>query len=42
VKAGYLRAIGLSEVGPDTIRHAHAVHTINDLRTNLGGTLPAI
>ena len=32
VKAGYLRAIGLSEVGPDTIRRAHAVHTINDLQ----------
>jgi aryl-alcohol dehydrogenase-like predicted oxidoreductase len=32
VKAGYLRAIGLSEVGPDTIRRAHAVHPISDLQ----------
>src|SRR5690349_4741727 len=26
VNAGYIRYIGLSEVGPDTIRRAHAVH----------------
>jgi aryl-alcohol dehydrogenase-like predicted oxidoreductase len=25
VKAGYVRAVGLSEVGPETIRRAHAV-----------------
>jgi aryl-alcohol dehydrogenase-like predicted oxidoreductase len=32
VKAGYVRAIGLSEVGPDTIRRARAVHPICDLQ----------
>jgi aryl-alcohol dehydrogenase-like predicted oxidoreductase len=32
VKAGYVRAIGLSEVGVDTIRRAHAVHPIADLQ----------
>jgi aryl-alcohol dehydrogenase-like predicted oxidoreductase len=32
VKAGYVRAIGLSEVGPGTIRRAHAVHPISDLQ----------
>src|SRR5512132_3216576 len=32
VKAGYVRQIGLSEVGPDTIRRAHAVHPIADLQ----------
>ena len=32
VKAGYVRAIGLSEVGVDTIRRAHAVHPICDLQ----------
>jgi len=32
VKAGYVRSIGLSEVGPDTIRRAHAVHPIVDLQ----------
>ncbi|MEA2237331.1 MAG: hypothetical protein QOC81_2055 [Thermoanaerobaculia bacterium] len=32
VKAGYVRAIGLSEVGVDTIRRAHAVHAITDLQ----------
>jgi aryl-alcohol dehydrogenase-like predicted oxidoreductase len=32
VKAGYVRAIGLSEVGVDTIRRAHAVHPISDLQ----------
>lgn len=32
VQAGYVRAIGLSEVGPDTIRRAHAVHPICDLQ----------
>ena len=30
VRAGYVRAIGLSEVGPDTIRRAQAVHPISD------------
>jgi aryl-alcohol dehydrogenase-like predicted oxidoreductase len=32
VKAGYIRAIGLSEVGPETIRRAQAVHPISDLQ----------
>ena len=32
VKAGYIRHIGLSEVGSDTIRRAHAVHPIVDLQ----------
>jgi aryl-alcohol dehydrogenase-like predicted oxidoreductase len=32
VKKGYVRSIGLSEVGPDTIRRAHAVHPICDLQ----------
>jgi len=32
VKAGYVRAIGLSEVGPETIQRAHAVHPIVDLQ----------
>ncbi len=32
VKAGYVRHIGLSEVGADTIRRAHAVHSISDLQ----------
>jgi aryl-alcohol dehydrogenase-like predicted oxidoreductase len=32
VRAGYVRAIGLSEVGPDTIRRAQAVHPISDLQ----------
>lgn len=32
VNAGYVRAIGLSEVGVDTIRRAHAVHPIADLQ----------
>jgi aryl-alcohol dehydrogenase-like predicted oxidoreductase len=32
VKAGYVRYVGLSEVGPDTIRRAHAVHPISDLQ----------
>src|SRR6185436_5620770 len=32
VKAGYVRAIGLSEVGPETIRRAKAVHPISDLQ----------
>jgi aryl-alcohol dehydrogenase-like predicted oxidoreductase len=32
VQAGYVRHIGLSEVGPDTIRRAAAVHSICDLQ----------
>jgi aryl-alcohol dehydrogenase-like predicted oxidoreductase len=32
VKAGYIKHIGLSEVGSDTIRRAHAVHPISDLQ----------
>jgi len=32
IKAGYVRHIGLSEVGPDTIRRARAVHPISDLQ----------
>jgi pyridoxine 4-dehydrogenase len=32
VKAGYVRHIGLSEVGSDTLRRAHAVHPIADLQ----------
>ena len=32
IKAGYVRAIGLSEVGPDTIRRAHAAHPVSDLQ----------
>ena len=32
VKAGYVRAIGLSEVGPETIRRAQAVHPLSDLQ----------
>ncbi len=32
VKAGYIKHVGLSEVGSDTIRRAHAVHPIADLQ----------
>ncbi len=32
VKAGYVRGIGLSEVGPETLRRAQAVHPICDLQ----------
>jgi pyridoxine 4-dehydrogenase len=32
VKAGYVRHIGLSEVGADTLRRASAVHPISDLQ----------
>ena len=32
IKAGYVRHIGLSEVGADTIRRAHQVHPIVDLQ----------
>ena len=32
VRDGYVRHIGLSEVGPETLRRAHAVHPISDLQ----------
>ena len=32
IEAGYVRSIGLSEVGPETIRRAAAVHPIVDLQ----------
>jgi aryl-alcohol dehydrogenase-like predicted oxidoreductase len=32
VEAGYVRHVGLSEVGADTVRRAHAVHPIVDLQ----------
>jgi aryl-alcohol dehydrogenase-like predicted oxidoreductase len=32
VKAGYVRYVGLSEVGAETIRRAHAVHPVADLQ----------
>jgi aryl-alcohol dehydrogenase-like predicted oxidoreductase len=32
VKAGYIRGIGLSEVGVETIARAHAVHPLTDLQ----------
>jgi aryl-alcohol dehydrogenase-like predicted oxidoreductase len=32
IKAGYVRRVGLSEVGVDTIRRAHKVHPIADLQ----------
>jgi aryl-alcohol dehydrogenase-like predicted oxidoreductase len=32
VQAGYVRHVGLSEVGTDTIRRAHAVHPICDVQ----------
>ncbi|GGK90670.1 aldo/keto reductase [Sphaerisporangium melleum] len=32
VQAGYVRNIGLSEVGADSLRRAHAVHPISDLQ----------
>jgi aryl-alcohol dehydrogenase-like predicted oxidoreductase len=32
VQAGYVRHIGLSEVGAETLRRAHAVHPIADLQ----------
>jgi aryl-alcohol dehydrogenase-like predicted oxidoreductase len=32
VKQGYIRHIGLSEVGADTLRRAHAVHPVSDLQ----------
>jgi len=32
VRAGFVRHIGLSEAGPETIRRAHRVHPISDLQ----------
>ena len=32
VEAGWIRHIGLSEIGSDTLRRAHAVHPITDLQ----------
>jgi aryl-alcohol dehydrogenase-like predicted oxidoreductase len=32
IRAGYVRHLGLSEVGVDTIRRAHAVHPVVDLQ----------
>jgi pyridoxine 4-dehydrogenase len=32
VEAGYVRHVGLSEVGVDTVRRAHAVHPVVDLQ----------
>src|SRR5206468_1847943 len=32
VKAGYVKRIGLSEVGPETVKRARAVHPITDLQ----------
>src|SRR4029453_15143615 len=32
IQAGYVRQLGLSEVGADTIRRAHAVHPVADLQ----------
>jgi len=32
IQAGYVRHVGLSEVGADTIRRAHAVHPVTDLQ----------
>ncbi len=36
VKQGYVRHIGLSEVGPETLRRASAVHPICDLQIEYG------
>lgn len=32
IKAGYVRYVGLSEVGPETIRKAHSVYPVSDLQ----------
>jgi aryl-alcohol dehydrogenase-like predicted oxidoreductase len=32
VQAGYVRHVGLSEVGAETVRRAHAVHAISDVQ----------
>lgn len=36
VRQGYIRHIGLSEVGSETLRRAHAVHPIADLQIEYG------
>jgi aryl-alcohol dehydrogenase-like predicted oxidoreductase len=36
IKAGHVKYVGLSEVGADTIRRAHAVHPIADLQIEYG------
>ena len=33
IEAGWVRHLGLSEVGADTIRRAHAVHPVADLES---------
>jgi aryl-alcohol dehydrogenase-like predicted oxidoreductase len=35
IKAGYVRWIGLSEMGPETIRRAQVVHPISDLQIDI-------
>ncbi len=32
IHAGYVRYVGLLEMGPDTIRRANAIHPISDLQ----------
>ena len=32
IEAGYVRYVGLSEAGADTVRRAHAVHSVADLQ----------
>ncbi len=32
IQAGYVRHLGLSEVGPDTVRRAHVVHPVRELQ----------
>ena len=32
IQAGYVRCLGLSEVGADTLRRAHAVHPVSALQ----------
>jgi aryl-alcohol dehydrogenase-like predicted oxidoreductase len=32
IKAGYVRHVGMSEVGAETLRRAHAVHPVTDLQ----------
>lgn len=32
VEAGFVRHVGLSEVGPETLRRAHAVHPVSDVQ----------
>jgi aryl-alcohol dehydrogenase-like predicted oxidoreductase len=36
IQAGYVRYLGLSEVGPDTIRRAHAVHPVSGVQLEYG------